>query len=123
MERSARTKAARGFIVTSKRGLPRLTESQFTGQVIRLAILYGWQVCHFRPAKTARGWRTAIQGHAGAPDIIAARNGRVIGAELKVGRNKPTDDQLLWLAHWGKDGYLWYPSDWQQIEDVFSGRI
>ena len=106
----------------AKRGLPRLTESQFTGQVIRLAMLYGWQVCHFRPAKTARGWRTAIQGHAGAPDIIAARNGRVVGAELKVGNNKPTKEQLLWLHHWGQDAYLWYPSDWQQIEDVFSGR-
>ena len=108
--------------MTSKR-LPRLTESQFTGQVIRLAMLFGWQVCHFRPAKTAKGWRTAIQGHAGSPDIIAARNGRVIGAELKVGRNKPTEDQLLWLHHWGKDAYLWYPSDWQQIENVFSGRL
>ena len=106
----------------AKRGLPRLTESQFTSQVIRLAMVYGWQVCHFRPAKTTKGWRTAIQGHAGSPDIIAARLGRVIGAELKVGSNKPTKEQLLWLNHWGTDAYLWYPSDWKQIEDVFSGR-
>ena len=106
----------------AKRGLPRLTEAHFTTQVIRLAMLYGWQVCHFRPAKTAKGWRTAYQGCGGFPDIVAARNGRVIGAELKVGCNKPTEDQLLWLHHWGNDAYLWYPSDWEQIEDVFSGR-
>jgi hypothetical protein len=47
----------------------------------------------------------------------------VVGAELKVGNNKPTEDQLLWLHHWGADAYLWYPSDWKQIEDVFSGRV
>ena len=106
-----------------KRGLPRETEAEFTGKVIRLAILYGWQVCHFRPARTARGWRTAIQGHAGFPDIVAVRYGRKVAAELKVGTNKPTEDQSLWLNHWGKDAYLWYPSDWAQIEGVFSGRI
>ena len=106
-----------------KRGLPRLTESQFTSQVVRLAMLYGWQVCHFRPARTAKGWRTPVQGHAGMPDIIAVRNGRKVGAELKVGNNKPTEDQLLWLQHWGQDAYLWYPEDWKQIEDVFSGRM
>lgn len=107
----------------SKPKLPKITEGEFATQVIELAQAYGWQVCHFRPARTARGWRTAIQGHAGMPDIIAARNGRVVGAELKVGTNKPTEDQLLWLHHWGKEAYLWYPSDWAQIEDVFSGRI
>ena len=106
----------------SKLKLPKITEGEFTTQVIELAQAYGWQVCHFRPARTARGWRTAMQGHAGFPDIVAVRYGRKVGAELKVGSNKPTEQQLLWLHHWGADGYLWYPSDWQQIEDVFSGR-
>ena len=106
-----------------KRGLPRITESQFTGQVIELAQAYGWQVCHFRPAKTAKGWRTALQGDPGFGDIVAARFGRRVLAELKVGNNKPTPDQLVWLHHWRDDAYLWYPKDWKQIEDVFSGRI
>ena len=109
--------------MTSKKGLPRETEAQFTRKVIQLAQLYGWQVKHDLPSRTKKGWRTAYQGCGGFPDIVAARNGRVIGAELKVGKNKPTPEQLLWLHHWGADGYLWYPSDWQQIEDVFSGRI
>ena len=83
----------------AKRGLPRLTEAQFTAQVIRLAMLYGWQVCHFRPAKTARGWRTAIQGHVGAPDIIAARNGRVIGADNCFGTGMKPKKEYMWEAH------------------------
>lgn len=107
----------------TKPKLPKITEGEFTTQVIELALAYGWQVKHDLPSRTKKGWRTAYQGCGGFPDVVAARNGRVIGAELKVGNNKPTEDQLLWLHHWGADGYLWYPSDWQQIEDVFSGRL
>jgi hypothetical protein len=105
------------------KAMPRITEAEFTTQVIGLALLYGWTVTHFRPAKTAKGWRTAIQGDAGFFDIVAARNGRKIGAELKVGNGKPTPEQLRWLREWGSDGYLWYPKDWDQIESVFSGRL
>ena len=103
--------------------LPRETEAQFTRKVIELAQLYGWQVKHDLPSRTKKGWRTAYQGCGGFPDIVAVRYGRKVAAELKVGSNKPTKEQLRWLHHWGEDAYLWYPSDWQQIEDVFSGRI
>jgi hypothetical protein len=107
----------------AKPQMPRITEAQFTTQVIRLAQVYGWTVCHFRPAKTAKGYRTALQGDAGFPDIVAARNGRKIVAELKVGTRRATPEQLQWLAAWGADAYLWYPRDWDQIEAVFSGRL
>jgi hypothetical protein len=103
--------------------MARLTEGQFTTQVIELAKLYGWTVCHFRPAKTAKGYRTAIQGDAGFPDIVACRSGRKIVAELKVGTRRATPEQLQWLAAWGADAFLWYPKDWDQIEAVFSGRL
>jgi hypothetical protein len=103
--------------------MPRITEAEFTMQVIRLAQLYGWTVCHFRPAKTAKGYRTALQGDAGFPDIVAARNGRKIVAELKVGTRRATPEQMQWLAAWGADAFLWYPRDWDQIEAVFSGRL
>ena len=98
----------------------RLTETDFTTMVVNLAHLYGWKVCHFRPAKTARGYRTALQGDKGLPDIIAARNGRKVFAELKVGKNKPTPDQEDWLHHLGSDTYVWYPEDWEQIVQTFS---
>lgn len=104
-------------------GIPRITPAEFTTQVIQLARAYRWKVCHFRPAKTGRGWRTAIQGDPGCPDIIAAKRGVVIGAELKVGRGRATPAQIEWLAAWGLRGYLWYPRDWDQIEAVFAGRM
>ena len=107
----------------AKLKLPKITEGEFTTQVIELALAYGWQVKHDLPSRTKKGWRTAYQGCGGFPDIVAVRYGRKVLAELKVGNNKPTEEQLLWLNHWGKDAYLWYPEDWRQIEDVFSGRI
>jgi hypothetical protein len=110
-------------MATARPKMPRITEAEFTMQVIRLAQLYGWTVCHFRPAKTSKGYRTALQGDAGFPDIVAARNGRKIVAELKVGTRRATPEQMRWLAAWGADAYLWYPRDWDQIEAVFSGRM
>ena len=102
--------------------MPRLTEAQFTKQVIAMFRLNGWMVSHFRPARTAKGWRTAIQGDAGFGDIVAAKKGRKVMAELKVGRNIASRDQMQWLAAWGKDSYLWYPQDWAQIAAVAEGR-
>lgn len=99
----------------------QISEAEFTTQVVQLAQLMGWKVVHFRAAKTGKGWRTAMQGDPGFPDIIAARFGRVVAAELKVGSNKPTPLQREWLSHWGQDAYVWYPTDWRQIEHIFSG--
>jgi hypothetical protein len=46
-----------------------LSEAAFTDAVIELARLGGWRVAHFRPARTASGWRTPVQGDgAGFPD-------------------------------------------------------
>ena len=93
-----------------------ITEAEFTSQVVRLFSLYGWKVCHIRPAKTAKGWRTAYEGHAGLPDIIAARGGVIIMAELKVGKNKPTADQVEWLK--ASNSPVWRPEDWDSILEV-----
>ena len=93
-----------------------ISEAEFTSQVVRLFSLYGWKVCHIRPAKTARGWRTAYEGHAGLPDIIAARGGVIIMAELKVGKNKPTADQVQWLKASGSP--VWRPEDWDSILEI-----
>lgn len=90
-----------------------ITEAEFTSQVVLLFSLHDWQVCHIRPARTARGWRTALEGHLGLPDIIAARGGKIIMAELKVGKNKPTADQMQWLEASGSP--VWRPEDWDTI--------
>jgi hypothetical protein len=93
-----------------------ISEAEFTSQVVQLFQLRGWMVVHIRPATTAKGYRTPYEGDPGLPDIIASRLGRTILAELKVGRNKPTQEQREWLDASG--GYLWYPSDWSEIEAV-----
>ena len=100
----------------------RLTEADFLRQVIELAHLLGWRVAHFRPALTARGWRTPVQGDgAGFPDLILVRRERAIAAELKreIGGHV-SDDQRLWLAALdaaGLETAVWRPSDFDRIAE------
>lgn len=96
--------------------LPRgLSEDQFQASVIEAAQWYGWVIHHGRPARTAKGWRTAVQGVAGFPDLVLARRGRVILAELKTDRAQPTLNQRHWLTELGTNGRLWRPADWPEI--------
>jgi len=92
-----------------------MNETQFLQRVIDTAKLYGWLVCHFRPARTERGWRTAVQGDSGFVDLVLARGGQVIHAELKVGTKKPRPDQVSWGHAIGATYRLWYPDDWDDI--------
>ncbi|MBX7169273.1 MAG: hypothetical protein K1X74_23270 [Pirellulales bacterium] len=99
----------------------KLSESGFTAQVLAYAKAMGWRTAHFRPAQTAKGWRTAVQGDGkGFPDLILVRE-RVVVAELKVGCNVPSLEQLAWLeafAGAGVESYTWRPADWASIEKV-----
>lgn len=113
----------------------KLTEAEFTRQVIELAQHLGWRVAHFRPAQTSKGWRTAVSGDgAGFPDLVMVRDGRLIFAELKVGKNKLSPQQDEWLRelqgvlfrrvpsgnHAGGVNSVmaveWRPDDWESIE-------
>jgi hypothetical protein len=98
--------------------LPRgLSEGDFKASVLGAAEWYGWVVHHGRPARTKNGWRTPIEGLPGFPDLVLARRGRVILAELKTHRrgSEPTEDQRRWLAELGEHGRLWRPDDWPEI--------
>ncbi len=99
----------------------RLTEAAFTATVIEFAKLYGWLVTHFRPAQTARGWRTPVQGDKGFPDCVFAKEGRVVFAELKV-KGKPSEEQKAWLEAL-PNAYLWTPADWDSIEKVLGAPL
>lgn len=97
------------------------TEREFTQMVIHLAQVRGWMVHHDRPALNKRGrWATWTEGTNGFPDLLLAHpDGRVIAAELKVGRNKPTKLQEDWLAALnsaGVESYVWRPRDWNRIQ-------
>jgi hypothetical protein len=92
-----------------------MSEQLLTGYVVKLAQALGYRVAHFRPARTAHGWRTAMQGDVGFPDLVIAGHGRLLAAELKVIGGKLTPDQSRWLAAFeagGAAAYVWRPSDW-----------
>lgn len=100
-----------------------MTEREFLSQILELAKHRGWRRAHFRPAQTKHGWRTAVSGDGkGWPDLILVRRERMIAAELKVGRNKPTWEQEVWLAALkqvpGITVYVWRPDDWKEIQSV-----
>lgn len=92
-----------------------MSERDFQQRIIDTAKHHGWSVHHGRPARTEAGWRTAVQGHPGFPDLVLAREGVVILAELKVGRGKLTLNQRRWIADAGRHGRVWRPEDWDAI--------
>jgi hypothetical protein len=96
---------------------PDLSEEDLQARILQAAELYGWRVIHHRPAKTGKGWRTPMSGHPGFPDLVLARDGVVIVAELKSRRGQPSDDQRLWLEALGAHARLWRPADWPAIQN------
>ena len=89
------------------------TEDAFQKAVIKLAHDRGWKVAHFRPALTAKGWRTPMEGDTGYPDLTLARNGVTLHWELKAKGNKPSKDQEAWAVALG--GRVLWPKDWDYI--------
>lgn len=107
--------------------LPEPTEEEFFNQIKDVAHLYGWRIAHFRAARTAHGWRTAVAGDgAGFPDCVLVRehNGRayLIFCELKSNKGKLTAGQQEWLDLLSKiEGigvYVWRPSDFESIVEI-----
>jgi len=95
-----------------------MSERTLQSCVLDYARLRGWLVTHFRPAQTARGrWVTPIDGDPGFPDLVLARGGRLVVAELKSKRGQVTPEQQAWLTALGAVGfpvsvYVWGPVDW-----------
>lgn len=118
-----------------------LTEIDFQRMIVGtkpkgLAVIFGWEHIHFRPAMTKHGMRTPGSGSMaqGWPDLVLVRasDRRVIFAELKRELTHPSPDQERVLAvlralacHWSgsctpgfADGdhphvsvHVWRPSD------------
>jgi hypothetical protein len=98
-----------------------VTEDKLLRDVIEMA---GWlrvTTAHFRPTKTERGWRTAVQGAGkGFPDLVLVTPGGVLWREVKSDIGVLDPDQKRWrdvLLAAGEDWAIWRPSDWS------SGRI
>lgn len=93
-----------------------MTEDDLLRSVLDLAAVYGWMRHHGRPARVEGGWRTAISGNAGFPDLVLAHpTGRLIAVELKSQKGVVTTGQQQWLdtlTAAGVQTYVWRPADW-----------
>jgi hypothetical protein len=95
-------------------------ERDFQNAVLEAAHVFGWKCAHFRPARTAHGWRTAVAADgAGFPDLVLIHPGRreIIARELKTtSRAKLSAEQQAWLdglERCGVDSGVWCPDDWK----------
>lgn len=93
-----------------------MTEDQLLSNVLELCTRLGLRTAHFRPARTAQGWRTPVQGHGkGFPDLVVVGPGGVLYRELKSDRGSLTADQREWLTALtaaGVDADVWKPAHW-----------
>ena len=74
-----------------------ISETAFGSQVEYLLKLFSWRWCHFRPALTGAGWRTAMSGDKGLPDYICVRAPRLVFAELKDETKPMQPEQQEWF--------------------------
>src|SRR5205809_5512008 len=96
----------------------KLSEADWQRKVIDAAKLYRWRYVHFRPARTEKGWRTALEGDPGFPDLCLVKPPRVIFVELKTDTGVLHGDQITWLddlKEAGVESYCWRPSDWETV--------
>jgi hypothetical protein len=99
--------------------LADLLEDAWDAQLFRgpkaLANILGWTTYHTLRSRGSR---------SGYPDRTCVRE-RIIFAELKREKTKPTPDQIEWLDRLAKAGgevYLWRPSDLEEIGFVLGRR-
>jgi hypothetical protein len=98
-----------------------VTEIEFQKSVTDALNLFRWRWCHFRPARTSQGWRTAISGDAGYPDITAVRGDRIPPPPPPPEAGRLTQEQANWCAAIGTAGgsvHVVRPSDWDLLEEL-----
>jgi hypothetical protein len=108
----------------------RATEAQCQRTIVEAARLGGWMIYHNRPAQNSAGrWRTALQGHAGFPDLVLVHpDARLVWfVEIKRKPNKLAPDQLVWrtaLEEAGADYRLvWVPEEQDEFcQELVSQR-
>jgi hypothetical protein len=97
-----------------------MTEDQLLTAVVDLLGWSGWRIHHDR-----RSDKALQQGQPGFPDILAAKDGRLIAAELKSARGILSHHQVLWLdaLQAVAEVYVWRPDDWTsgRIETIVKG--
>ncbi len=93
-------------------------------RLVDLLHTYGYRAAGFRPAMTAKGYRTPCLGDAvGFPDLIAFResDGRRVAIEVKVPPDKLRPEQIAWgrvLQICKVEWYVVKPDDWENMVEV-----
>jgi len=72
------------------------SEDDLLNETVGLALTWRWAVHHGRAARTKKGWRTAITGMPGFPDLVLAKAGVVLVRELKSHKGRQQGEQLAW---------------------------
>lgn len=95
-------------------------EREFTKAVLDIATIHKWLCTHNSDSRKTLG-------DAGVPDLMLAKDGRLIFAELKVPPNRLTESQKVWMARLSEAGapvevYLWTPSDMDTIIAVLGAN-
>lgn len=88
------------------------SEKHFQSHVVALAKINGWRAYHTYDARKST---------PGFPDLVLLRDARLIFAELKMDKRKPTKDQRKWLADLeatAAEVYLWRPRDLRRIVKI-----
>ena len=103
-------------MTNSKRINRQILEKDFLNNIVKLARLSGWLVYHTYDSR---------RSEKGYPDITMTRHGRIIFAEVKREGEAPTVEQTIWLKTLAENEnievYLWYPSEWENVESILKG--
>lgn len=111
-------------IELAKAALAGCSEAQFQQIVIDFAQARNWRVGHFRKVRVQRKdgtvfWETPVAANGtGFLDLELVKGTRLLKVELKVGKNKPTPEQLEWIAAYKAAGVwvaVWRPEMWDEI--------
>jgi hypothetical protein len=96
-----------------------MTEDQHVAATLGLCRLLHLRTLHIRPARTADGWRTPVQGDGkGFPDLLIVGENGVLFRELKSRTGKLTADQMAWvgsLTAARQNVGVWRPADWPDV--------
>jgi hypothetical protein len=104
-----------------------MTEDDLLTGIVDAALVFGWHVHHVRRSDKARQ-----MGQAGFPDLVLAKDGRIIFAELKAAKGQLDTDQFGWLlALRGQNTerlpgqplvVVWRPADYDDAIELLRGN-
>ncbi|MDD3102552.1 MAG: hypothetical protein PHE59_05405 [Patescibacteria group bacterium] len=95
-----------------------ITHEELDRLFLKIAHGFGWKAAHFRPAKTAKGWRTPVAGDGkGFLDWLLVKD-RVLAIELKTQDDQLRPEQKEWVGTWegaGVEVHVFWPKDWDEL--------